>query len=202
MLLEVVVAPVVPHLYFWAMQASFADRARRFGAAHVGLQWHPSHPGSTAVNWGGYDVNGTELTGTGSALPTATGNANTRDFAWVPGRPYRLTIGAGARPGSWRGAVDATPVRELSSGGVELVDLMVWSEVFARCDDPSVVVRWRDFAAMTAAGREVRPDRLVVSYQARAEGGCDNTSVRTTDGAVEQITAADRRVPPATVLRL
>ena len=52
--LEVLVPPPVPTLYFWALQASFLDGSgRSYGAAHTGLQWNPRHPGGQAVNWGG-----------------------------------------------------------------------------------------------------------------------------------------------------
>ncbi len=46
--------PAVPRLYFWALQVSFASGPRLQGGAHLGLQWHPRYPGSTAVNFGGY----------------------------------------------------------------------------------------------------------------------------------------------------
>src|SRR5690349_12962684 len=59
--LEIVEPPAVPHLYFWALQASFVDRGRRIGGAHLGLQWYDRHPGGTAVNWGGYRDGGGEL---------------------------------------------------------------------------------------------------------------------------------------------
>src|ERR1700710_3128770 len=56
--LEVLRAPTANRLYFWALQASFLSSTGSHGAAHIGLQWNPRHPGSTAVNWGGYaDVN-------------------------------------------------------------------------------------------------------------------------------------------------
>ena len=61
--LEVLVAPGVPALSFWALQVSFHERGRAGGAGHLGLQWHDGHPGSTAVNWGGYGPTGTELDG-------------------------------------------------------------------------------------------------------------------------------------------
>ena len=82
-MLEVTTAPQVEALYFWALQVSFTDRGRSGGGAHLGLQWYPAHPGSTAVNWGGYVPDGHELEGTTSALPSATGNVNTRDFPWI-----------------------------------------------------------------------------------------------------------------------
>ena len=144
--LEIVEPPVVPQLYFWAMQASFVERGRRVGGAHLGLQWYSLHPGSTAVNWGGYRDGAGELEGEASQLPSATGNPNTRDFMWLPGRPYRLRI-SGDGDGWWSGEItdlttgEATVVRRLYGGGTELSEPVVWSEVFARCDDPSVTVR-------------------------------------------------------------
>lgn len=170
--LEVVEPPVVPHLYFWALQASFVDRGRRVGGAHLGLQWYDRHPGSTAVNWGGYRDGAGELDGEESALPSAMRNPNTRDFAWLPHRAYRLTID-GEGDGWWRGAVtdlvtgEETVVRRLDGGGVALASPVVWSEVFARCDDPSVVVRWSD---PSPPAPSFRP-----TYQSHADGGCANT---------------------------
>jgi hypothetical protein len=179
--LEVVEPPTVPHLYFWALQASFVDdRGRRVGGAHLGLQWYPPHPGSTAVNWGGYrdgaSLGGsnvsTELEGEASTLPSATGNPNTRDYAWRPHTPYRLRI-SGDGDGWWRGEVtdlttgETIVVRRLYGGGTRLAGPMVWSEVFARCDDPSVTVRWSDFTPHTNSIR--------TSYQRHEDGGCANT---------------------------
>jgi hypothetical protein len=203
--IEVVRAPVVPELYFWALQASFATAADpRVGAAHLGLQWYPPHPGSTAVNWGGYDeASGGILAGSESALPSATGNPNTRDFAWRAGRPYRLAIGPGSAPGRWRGSVDGVAVRELHGGGDRLTDLMVWAEVFARCDHPPATVRWSHFTARTAAGEVLEPERISVTYHPTAEGGCDNTTVAADGpGAFVQTTGTERLVPPDAVLPL
>ena len=145
--LEVLVAPSVPALSFWALQASFQDRGRAAGAGHLGLQWHSGHPGSTAVNWGGYGPGGGELDGSTSSLPSAMGNVNTRDYRWGAGVGYRLRIShVGVAPGGlhvWRGEVtdlargETTVVRDLFAEGSALTDAIVWSEVFARCDDPS-----------------------------------------------------------------
>lgn len=170
--LEIEEPPVVPHLHFWALQASFVDGGRRVGGAHLGLQWYDRHPGSTAVNWGGYRDGAGELEGEPSALPSATGNPNTRDFAWRPRTPYRLRI-SGAGDGWWTGEVtdlttdETTIVRRLHGGGTHVADPVVWSEVFARCDDPSVAVRWSD---PTPAPADLRP-----TYQAHEHGGCANT---------------------------
>ncbi|MEJ7584420.1 MAG: hypothetical protein WKF43_10125 [Acidimicrobiales bacterium] len=112
--LEVVQAPAVAELYFWALQVSFTDRGRHTGGAHVGLQWHPAHPGATAVNFGGYGTTGHELDGSTSALPSATANPNTRDLDWRTGRPYRLSVVPGSGRGEWDGAVDGAVVRRLS----------------------------------------------------------------------------------------
>jgi len=198
--LTVVVPPVVPELHFWALQASFVDGGRRFGAGHLGLQWYPRHPGSTAVNWGGYAQGGGELEGSASALPSATGNPNTRDLPWEPDRPYRLEISVGETPGHWTGAVDGSAVRDLHAGGSGLADVVVWSEVFARCDDPSSAVEWSGFEARTAGGEIVRPDRVVVNYQRHADGGCANTDVRRSAAGLVQITSTDRTTPLGAVL--
>ena len=187
--LEVVEPPSVDELYFWALQASFVDNGRHIGAAHLGLQWYSLHPGSTAVNWGGYRDGAGELEGERSMLPSAPGNPNTRDFAWRPRTPYRLQIG-GVGDGWWTGSVtdlttlETTVVRRLRGGGDALANPMVWSEVFARCDDPSVVVRWSDLSP--------RPVHLRPSYQTHVAGGCANTASRREGSAYLQITNVDR----------
>lgn len=190
--LEIIEAPVVPELYFWALQVSFVDGGRQVGGAHLGLQWYSLHPGGTAVNWGGYRDGAGELDGQPSWLPSATANPNTRDFAWLPHRPYRLRI-HGDGDGWWTGEVtdvttdETTVVRRLHAGGTALASPIVWSEVFARCDDPSTAVRWSAF--------EPRPDALRVTYQSHANGGCANTSVVGDGDAVLQVTNADRQIP-------
>ena len=140
------------------------------------------------MNWGGYHAGGGELTGTASGLPSATGNVNTRDYPWVPGRPYRLRIApapAQGQPGAgvtaWRGTVTdtvegrATVVRDLLVPGDRIRGALVWSEVFARCDDPSCLVRWSTPRAVGPDGAASRPLRAAVNYQSHAEGGCANT---------------------------
>jgi hypothetical protein len=200
--LEVVEPPRVAELYFWALQVTFSQGARSFGGAHLGLQWHPQHPGSTAVNWGGYAAAGGELDGSTSDLPSALHNPNTRDMAWEPHRPYRLRVARSADRHGWTGWVDDRPVRDLFAGGSELTGLMVWSEVFARCDDPTAAVRWSGLVGRDEAGREHRPDRLTVTYQSVTDGGCTNTDVVVApDGrSVEQRTATPRTVPAGVTL--
>ena len=211
--LEVLLPPSVPRLCFWALQVSFTDGRHAAGAAHVGLQAHPDHPGGTAVNWGGYRAGGGELDGTESSLPSALANPNTRDLRWVPGRPYRLAVAPSPARG-WRGTVtDLTTGREtvvrdllLPAEAPLLSSPVVWSEVFARCDHPSTSVRWSDFEAVGVDGEVVRPAALRVGYQRHVDGGCDNTTaLADPDGAgrgVLQVTATPRVVAPGAVLRL
>ena len=182
--LEVVEPPTVDRLYFWALQVSFTDgTGRRHGGGHVGLQWHPQHPGRTAVNWGGYRPDGGgELDGTTSDLPSATGNPNTRDFAWEPRRRYRLSVERTDE--GWTASVDGMPIRTLHAGGDRLTGLVVWSEVFARCDDPPTAVRWSGF--------DPHPAHLRATYQQHADGGCANTTAE--DGAIQR-TNAERTTP-------
>jgi hypothetical protein len=194
--------PLVPDLYFWALQASFTDGAgRHHGGGHLGLQWHRQHPGSRAVNWGGYGPGGQVLEGSASPLPSATGNPNTRDLWWEPGQTRTLTIER-AVDGGWAGTVDGIRVRTLAAGGDRLDALMVWSEVFAPCDAPPVSVRWSGFRAATTQGPVVAPVAVHVNYQRRADGGCDNSTALADGDAVRQITGTERLVPQGTRLPL
>jgi hypothetical protein len=202
--LEVLHAPPVEHLYFWALQVGFPGA----GGAHLGLQWNRSFPGYGAVNWGGYAVGGSLLSGTESPLPSTPADSNTRDYPWEPGREYRLRVSR-ATPSHWRGEVadlttgTATTVRDLIVDSDFLAEPMVWSEVFARCDDPPVTVRWSGFEVVTERGDRVVPGAFVVNYQAHTDGGCANTaSVLDKRGGVRQITNAERVTRQGAVLAL
>ena len=208
--LEVVDPPTVDRLYFWALQVSFVDAGRQLGGAHIGLQWNRRHPGNGAVNWGGYGASGQILAGSGSPLPSRPNDPNTRDYPWEPRRAYCLRVSATpGETGAWRGEVtdlgsgETTVVRDLHGGGGHLVAPLVWSEVFARCEHPSVAVRWSELQARTPAGELRTPHALAVNYEARAAGGCDNTtSLADGPGAVLQVTNAERQVPQGAVLPL
>lgn len=213
--LEVLEAPAVDALYFWALQVGFHDGRRDRGAGHVGLQWLPASAGPCrpAVNWGGYRAaidGGGELEGSASGLPAADGNPNTRLYPWGPGRPYRLDVSRCPDGGTegWRASVTdvegatTTIIRDLAGPGRWLTTPGVWSEVFARCDDPPVVARWSQLRAVTDSGEELVPSAVVVTYQSHAEGGCDNTTVRTDDVGICQLTGTKREVAHGTVLAL
>lgn len=185
---EVLEPPAVDHLYFWALQVNFMDRSSTssHGGAHFGLQHHPAYPGSGAVNWGGYHAGGGELTGTESGLPSALNNVNTRDYAWSPDRTYRFRIGPGSGPGRWQGSIidratgTETVVRELLVEADALISPMVWSEVFAHCDDPPVTVRWSNLEAdLAEGGGTVRAKTVRLNYQSHVDGGCANTDTAT-----------------------
>lgn len=205
--LEVLVPPAVDRLYFWALQVGFRAGGADRGAAHVGLQWNARHAGGRAVNWGGYAPGGGLLGGTASELASTPDDPNTRDYPWRPGRPYRLRVSPSpGRPGHWQGEVTdlatgaASVVRHLDAGGDRLAGPVVWSEVFARCDDPSVSVRWSAFEGRTATGGRVAPRGLSVNYQAHRAGGCDNTTVVVDGAGVVQTTNAVRVVPAGAVV--
>jgi hypothetical protein len=202
--LEVTHAPVVEHLYFWALQVGFPGA----GGAHLGLQWNRAFPGYGAANWGGYAVDGSLLPGTESPLRSTPGDPNTRDYPWQPERAYRLRVHS-VYDGVWRGEVadvaagEATTVRDLIAASPYLAEPTVWSEVFARCDDPSVTVRWSDFEVVTERGERITPTALVVNYQAHADGGCAKTTSALDDqGRALQITNTERSAPQGTALPL
>ncbi len=202
--LEVVAAPSVEHLYFWALQVAFPGA----GAAHLGLQWNHRHPGFGAVNWGGYAADSSLLDGTASGLTSTPDDPNTRDYPWEPERAYRLRVHR-ADVDRWRGEVTdlatgaPTTVRDLIAPSEFLAEPMVWSEVFARCDDPPATARWSDFEAVTARGERRAPTALVVNYQSHAAGGCANTtSLLDEEGGVLQVTNSERLTPQGSTLGL
>jgi hypothetical protein len=208
--LEILEPPRVPRLYFWALQADMAGSAGRAGGAHLGLQWHVGHPGSTAVNWGGYRSDGVELDGSASVLPSATGNPNTRNLDWSPGRPYRLMVhrvDEAAPDGlvAWRGTVVdlssglVTDVRDLYLPGDRIIAATMWSEVFAACDDPSVAVRWSDPTVHADRG-DVAVTRVAVNYQTHQAGGCANTDSSVDPRGLVQRTTTARLTPQGTQL--
>jgi hypothetical protein len=202
--IEVTEPPPVEKLYFWALQVNFGSA----GGAHLGLQYHPRYPGGTAVNFGGYASGGGILDGSESQLPSALNNANTRNYVWEPHRKYRLRIfrSPTADGGVWRGEVTdlesgvATVVRDLFCEGRDLRSPVVWSEVFAKCADPSAAVRWTGFEAVTADGRTAAAARLRVNYQTSAQGGCPNTNSETDSVGVIQRTGVSRTTRQGAVL--
>lgn len=200
-MIEIAERPSVPSLYFWALQASFRSGPIARGAGHIGLQHHPGHPGSGAVNWGGYHdraAGGGVLDGTGSVLHSTLGNANTFDYPWRAGVSYRVEIGLAA-PGRWRGAVTdldtgaATIIRDLFVDADHLVSPMVWTEAFADCDAAPVEARWSSLGAATLDGAYATPTGVSLSYQREADGGCSNTDTRVENGWLIQRTATERR---------
>lgn len=189
--------PPVDELCFWALQVSFSDGRTRTGGAHLGLQWNPRYPRRRAVNWGGYSAAGEILQGTTSQLPSSPGDPNTRDYAWEPRTAYRLRIERGG-PGWWSGVItdpsgESVEVRRLAGGGDRLEAPVVWSEVFARCDDASVAVRWAD-PEMSVGSRQITPAHYKVNYQSEDRGGCSNTTALATGEGVLQVTSTARVV--------
>jgi hypothetical protein len=202
--IEVLQRPKAQRLYFWALQTSFADAARTYGAAHIGLQWNPRHKDSTAVNWGGYaevsDVQSV-LEGSPSPLPSTVDDLNTRDFPWKEGVPYRLHISKAAQ--GWRGEItDLTTnvtshIRDLYGGGDRLTGFVVWSEVFCACTDPQAVVRWSDFETVSASGAVRKPASVRLTFPG---GGCTNTDTAATPEGIVQVTGTTRKAKDMAVL--
>jgi hypothetical protein len=148
---------------------------------------------------------GRVLAGSRSPLVSTPNNPNTRDYAWESGQPYRLTVRAGSEAGHWTGSVEAfgheQVIRDLFVPAEALVRPMVWSEVFARCDDPPVSATWRDPVAHTARG-PMGPSAYRVSYQSEDAGGCSNTDVEWTENGIRQVTSVDRHIPAGSLVPL
>lgn len=211
--LEVVDEPTVSRLVFWALQVSFVRPSG--GGAHLGLQHHPNFPGASSANWGGYATpdDGGLLDGSPSPLPSTPNDPNTRDFLWLPQRPYRLTIGRSPDPApadffAWRGTIEdlrsgeTSVVRDLYSRGEYLRSPVVWTESFARCDHPSFAVRWSDLSAAGEGGHSIPVTTVSVNYQERSAGGCDNTNVSVDGTGWIQRTNTTRATRPGARLSL
>jgi len=216
--LEVLAPPQVEELYFWALQVDFADESGVWGGGHTGLQWNRRYPRGTAVNWGGYassQLGGSVLQGTRSSLPGFADDPNTMSFSWEADRAYRFRVYPSPdTPGAWRAEVtDLTtggnsPIRDLlplpgrGLGPAGLLRPLVWSEVFADCDAPSVTVRWSELQAVDAAGIRHRPETLIANYQSAVDGGCPNTTVMTDERGILQTTSVERSTAQGSRLKL
>ncbi len=179
---RVVRAPTVNRLYFWALQASFYDESTGFGGAHTGLQFNPRFPNNRALNWGGYGANGSELAGTPLTISSTPNDNNTGDYEWQEGASYELVIERGSS--GWRALCTNTTtgyqvaVRELFAGGSRLDDIVVWTECFARCDDPTASVEWSGFFVEDSNGERIAPNGFVATYESEEHGGCSNTDTQ------------------------
>ena len=212
---ELLDEPSENRLYFWALQAGFADAGGAHGGAHFGFQWHPQYPDMRAVCWGGYANVGGELAGGPTTFPSIDGNANVCAYRWTTGQRWTWRIrrvsdeGGGLAPpmpySVWRAELDdpntgqTVPIRDLFCRGDRLVDPMVWSEVFAHCDDQSVRVRWTEFATRTAT-EPVFPFAVTVNYQSYADGGCTNTNSYVDNIGFVQATNAERTTAQGSIL--
>lgn len=194
--LEVLREPAAPKTYFWALQATFADARRSYGAAHLGLQWYSRFPDCRAANWGGYAAPPDQAVfdGTPPALPGFADDPNTRAYPWRAGVVYELRIRRGAQ--GWAGEVTDTStghrvvLRELLAGGDRLRDVVVWAEVFAPCESPTTEVRWTNPTVVTARGEQRRATGLRLSLP--GDGNCPNSDVVADALGIRQITGAVR----------
>ena len=87
-------------------------------------------------------------------------------------------------------------------GSTALLSPMMWSEVFARCDHPSSIVRWSEMSAVDGRGRVVRPTAMSVNYQAASQGGCSNTNSWVDGDGFVQATNTERTTPQGAVLEV
>jgi hypothetical protein len=202
--LTIVEPPSVDRLYFWALQATFADASRTYGAAHTGLQWNPNFPRARAVNWGGYADPPSSHVFNGSipALPGSPDDLNTRAYPWEPSRGYRFRIYRS--PVGWRSEVtdvasgETTVIRDLYAGGDQLRSPVVWSEVFARCVDPPAAAHWSDLTVTVADGRIARAAFVTTSFP--TGGDCPNTdSVADATGIMQRTNTPRTSQPGARI---
>ncbi len=209
--LEVVVPPVVDALCFWALQVSFVDRGRDGGGAHLGLQWYPPASGVDGGQLGRLPTRGWRARRFGLEPAQRHGQREHPRSGLAPRRPYRLRVAPGDHPApagatAWRGEVTdtvtgvAVVVRDLFAAGDRLASPMVWSELFTRCDDPGVEVRWSALRLWSATGEVHDVQQVRVNYQALGDGGCSTTDVQVDADGVVQRSGTRRRTPTGAVL--
>lgn len=207
---EVTKRPDVERLVFFALQVAFIKPGG--GGAHLGLQHNPRFPGRGAANWGGYDPYGGLLEGSESPLPSTRNDLNTRDFDWLEGVAYRLSVTRGEEREdgwwAWEGTItdlrsgEETLIRQLWSAGEFLRAPVAWTENFAPCDAPSFQVRWSNAVVVTEGG-EIRPvTTMRTDYQAYAAGGCTNTDTVVEGSSFVQTTSVERTTRPGTALTI
>jgi hypothetical protein len=196
---EVMIVPTSNRIVFWAVQPDLiSSSGTSLGVSHFGLQWQPSHPNSRAVNWGGYDsATGSELSGSVSSLPSATGNPNTRDFQWLANRQYRYRVWSPS-VGVWRGEIrdlvtsTTTVVRELSVPGSTLLrGAVLFTESFEVCQNSSAV-KWTNLQFTLANASLSTPASATASYALFSDGACTNTNQLTLGGGIVQTTGTAR----------
>lgn len=180
--------PVMSEIYFWALQVYFYDaEGNQLAGAHTGLQWAPGHPNNRAVNWGGYsDVTESELDGTTSDMPSATDNPNTRDYEWDINTEYTFEI-SHVGDGFWRATVNGETIRDLEVPDSAFISTpILFSEIFAACDDPTHMVKWRDPYLYDADDNEYYFPEALREFQ--VIDACDNTDSYSIGGYFEMHT--------------
>ena len=208
--LEVVLRPEVDRLVTFAFQSAFLKPGG--GSCHLGLQHHPQFPQRGAVNWNGYSAKGESLDSDDPALPSATGDLATRDFAWQTGVPYRLTIERGDElpdgRWAWVGSVsnlqsgERVDIRKLITESPHIRGPVMYIESYGPCDGPRVEARWSSATAVSVDGgvRAVRSMR--VDYQPHAAGGCTNTNSGVEGKHFVQRAGQMRRTKAGSTIRL
>ena len=84
----------------------------------------------------------------------------------------------------------AAPIRDLHAGGDRLLGLVVWSEVFCSCQDPTTVVRWSAMTAELADGTAVQPGSVGLTFPRE---GCPNTDSVADAMGILQVSNTPRR---------
>ena len=96
----------------------------------------------------------------------------------------------------------STVIRDLHPAGDRISGVTMWSEVFARCDDPSVAIRWSDAEALLNTGSQVLPSGFRVNYQSHQDGGCANSDSSCDEVGIVQRTTVQRDTLQGQVITL
>jgi hypothetical protein len=208
--LEIASRPEIDRLVSFAIQGAFLKPGG--GSCHLGLQHHPRFPDRSAVNWDGYSAKGEHLESDTPRLGSATQELATRDYPWVRGVPYRLTIERGEEDSDgrfpWTGAItnlrtgERDEIRRLISESPFIRGPVMYIESYGPCDGPRFEARWSNATAVSSGGgvRTVRTMR--VDYQPHAAGGCTNTNASVEGAEFVQRAGQMRTTKAGSTLRL
>lgn len=201
--LEVLATPSQTRMINWIIQTDFTnDSDIVVGSGFLGLRYDPVFPNSHAVLASASSaLDGSDLTGPTSALPSITGEPAVRNFDWVTGRRYLLRI----YPYSgfqWRFEITdlttsvTTVVRDISiPDGTYVRGAILYTEAFVDCQTTSSA-RWSNLQWMTVYEDDlITPTTAVAAYQGYAEGGCTNSNQTASGGGVVQATGVARTTP-------
>lgn len=198
--LEVIATPSQPRMINWLLQTDFTDYSDDLvGTGFFGFRYDPLFPNSRAVLASAASaLDGSDLLGPESALPSITGDPAVRNFNWTTNRKYLFRIYP-YNESQWRFEVTdpttsvTTVVRDISVPNAGLVrGAILYTEAFVDCQIASSA-RWSNLQWMNVEEDDlITPTTAIAQYQTFSEGGCTNSNQTASGGGITQATGVAR----------